>query len=1005
MIDLVSPLKFTDKHSSIPTNHLKGNIGGYQQAQMDFIVHWEAIEADLTFYGNQIILNFGSWFDYGFKLNDTIELIISPTSPTSTGANALGSLQISGLTADTMTVANVGSSSGSPVAFTTEIGISEYAIHGTTPITCIEYYFGIIKNSSANAYVSLIDGETEKRRANGVLASNLSTVLLPVATHNKSWVTGTTTEQAASYVDELGVGTSGVSYGYEQFFRLTHTFHVSPAILLGWEDSNGDLDQNLIDFLNATESLKYVPKIVGGFNFASNDHNTDNGNISSFINDGDIGFYDEFGNGGSPVDFDISNLIYTDSGSNAVTSIIANGATIINFDIGDINSNISSSSKFDLYVYELPDSTTDYSNLTTDAWTNFAVSNVTLIPAAGAVAHNKISGATTTGVGAQTSVTFTYTDTSAVGKRHLIIVECCNPNDDDVATSNKVMLKVDYQPSIFHLYLPDNVILEYPVINDHPSNSSSETYTDVNGWVEDDVLAKWNIDLLELVGTSSDWDLTLRSVTPQIIATDGANEFVLESETLTTGTSTTRGFNLEPGDPKNYKIFSYIGSAMIGRQSYQLQYGTKMRYEQWLQQTNAYISAFPTATKNWSIYDDVSGWSLVWRFTLNCTATRGSESESTTINVNVPITELSTYEEYRNCEITGEVSTYYEPTGTDLGGSLAKTQNTIVKARFFGKELFPCIYSNNDCAFTEIRSGSGSFSNDDTGLDGCPEYYGRIMLDKGQYGGGEFTIDQSSTEIDRATLSAFTQTRTTLVAYPYATVPYIELTNEIDVNSLDQSIPSYKLSARLGRKFETICTASIMERLVGSPTEYTNPAIDGFSASEILVFISTGLEQSLVNVVNVVGDTINFSKPINGFIKVCCSVDRQDSTADGDSEDFPFLVGLSEDDFIMFDADLNGQEITTSTGFSFTPGTGTVNYPFGTVGNVMFSFHQTLVRSSLSGSTSFTDPLINGQTVQSLMIFVNGKERTVMNQATVTGDTINFVSPMTGEMKVILVNQ
>lgn len=1013
MIDVKS-IAFTDKFSAIGAPKLIGNIGGRITATIECFVHWETIEKDLTFYGDLIVRNDGgSWIADGFRLGDTIEVVVSPTYPSGSlpspyGQNA-GTFEITGITADQLSVAHTGSDSASWTSLVTEIGHSYYAIHGVTPVTSMDFYYGLVENSASPTYTSLIDGETQWFRSTGLDQVTPVSVVMSPQGSNKSWLTGKTSEQATSTITPTGIGTSGVSWGYEQCFEIVHVFHIAPSILDGWEDSNGNLDQSLISFLAGSASIKYVPRIVAGYTNGSTEHNSDTGNASTFVQPGDVGFYDEYRNTGAVGNYTVSGLVYKDSGGNTTNKLQYNGTTTVDFVITDSEADITNSSQFDVYIFVLPDDASDYSNLPTDAWTNFDVSNVTVSPGGGSQNHNKITGCTATGNGASTTISLTYADNTGTARKHLIYVECCDPADNDVNTADKTSILVDYRDSEFYLYIPDNVITLEPRINEHSSNDWDDFgYSDFKGWVEDGLLIQWPIRLLKLVGNASNWSLSMRDLKIEIIAenaTDSTLNFVLETDTLISGTNSNRGFVLPTADPKNYRVLTDIGDTGT-RNRYNLAWATKIRYEDWLAQTNANITDFPNADKNWS--DFITGdWSIKAKLTIECRATKGSETETVDIVVYRDIVALN-YEEYFNCIISGEIDTFHADSGDDLGGQLSKTSNTIVRARAYGKELFPCIYQDDGtCAFTQITSGSGSFSNSDAGLDGCPEYYGILELDKGQYGGSEFNIEQASTLYALATGIAWVN-QPTIVMYPYAATPYIEMLGEIDVTMLDQSVPSYKLSARFGRQAETICRVSIMARLENGKT-YSNNGIDGFTVDELLVF---GLyldnpyyEQTCWNVSSVIGDTINFTVNVSDNIKVCCSVDAELNTVTGDFHIFASLVGLTSDDFLLFSGNDFGREVTTSTGFSFNSGTGRVDWPFGSNNPTKISFHQAIISDTLAGALTYTDSSLAGLNIQDVMIFVEGQEITVAGIASISGTTITFASAQTGPFKVCRVSQ
>jgi hypothetical protein len=357
--------------------------------------------------------------------------------------------------------------------------------------------------------------------------------------------------------------------------------------------------------------------------------------------------------------------------------------------------------------------------------------------------------------------------------------------------------------------------------------------------------------------------------------------------------------------------------------------------------------------------------------------------------------------------IDGEIQTYNASNLVNVNQQIVPGANTKVVGVFEGYHLFPCIYTpvqdsgSGSVDYVQTDSGSGSFSNGEGDLATCPEYYGILEIDIPN--GGPTSIKQISTLYNADTgvwIGPMSTNKARLIAYPYASPPRIEIDATLDYNYLSTSLPYYKLSARLGRVAETICDVSIMLNTEKNVTTISNGGINGFTINQLLVFASDD-ENTCANISSVSGTTITFINPVRGGIKIVCTKDVIVDTNAADFYTNASLVGLTIDDFLLFNGSL-GIEQTTRTGVSFNSGTGTLT-GVGS-GPIKITFHEALISDTVSAVTSYTDNLILGYAPQDVMIFVNGIEQTHRG-ATISGDTITFPSSVTGSLKIVLVNQ
>jgi len=1005
MIDVLD-ISLKSKFNSTGVRPLTGSIGSYIEVTIDFIVHWEAINFDCTLFENQIISNDGTNFiDKGFKVGDTIVLVYDELS---SGSNSNeGTFLVTGISSGILYVTYSDSTSGT-FAFTTEIG-STYSVYGTTPVTAIDYYFGLIENSSGAVYTSLIDGETQQFRATGLDADASGTTTLTPQTLNKSWLTGTTTEQALNVIEEAGIGTSGSSTGYEQRFVITHVFHISPAILNDWENSSEELSQALVSWFNLSNCLKYVPRIVAGFVTSGTDHTTDNGNLSTFLQNGDTGFYDEFRNGGT-ANFELDTISY-DSGArdeisknvNTDVEIVINKTSAGNFD---------ADFRFDLYVFQLPEDTADFSNNTSDVWTNFTVSNVYLTPSAGAIANSLITGATVGVSGTVATINFTYTAPNNDNK-YIIFCDIGDTTITSTAESDHMAVLCDYRQFELFIDTTDIITFDNGLVNEHSTNDLTLASTDYKGWVEDGLkttlstgqIAKFG--LKKLVGVSNEWTCTLNSVVVSVTvehATDSTRNFTLESLSLSNPENTTRGYVLNSTDEKNTLSFNEL-TADANYRYYALEYATKLQWMEWVTLTTD--PDFTSSNANWSNYDLPPDWQMYINVVITADLVNGSDTEQYERTHKIEL-NIKNYDEYESCEKTAEINTY-----TTSGGSLLQQistlGNTMVIASFYGESLFPCIYDDitsgsGECEFVELLSGSGSYSNGEGNLATCPDYYGILEIDRPN--GNTTTIDAISTIVEPSAstvwIGEMAVNKAKLIAYPYASPPRIDVIATLDLTLLTMTYPYYKLSARLGKYAQTICDISIMTQVASGTTLFSSPALVGFNLLDLLVW-NLGLELSVISDVSIASDTLTFSPSIGRIIKVCCSKDAETGVTDGvGTVIFPSLIGASIDDFILF-AGSNGAEGTTKSTTVFNSGTGEISV-IPALQPVKISHHVALFTDSVSGALSYYNALLVGLTPQEIMLFVNGIEQTSKG-CSLSAGTFTFSSSVTGLLKVCLVNQ
>lgn len=1015
MIDILS-CKFTNDVCTTPSNNLVGGLSGKLYAEIDFIVHWDLIGEDLTFFQDQIARNDGG--DYildGFRVGQTIyvEYAGTDSSPANVGEYIIVNISSGVLTVDEITSSSSDSElSNGTLPFATEIGTFDYNIHGTTKVQNSNFYFGLVENSASPQYISLLDGETQKYTINGLDADGGNTYPLVIASSNKSWVTGSSDDISDTTIEELGIGTSGVSTGFEQRFKIHLPFYIFPAYSDTLEDANGELLQSLFPQLSGANTLKFVYKIEAGTDNSSIIFSTDNGNINAFINNGDVGFYDQYRNTATTPEYSITSIEYLDPNSNEVSAMIKNATTTVNIVLNSLNGRFSTpETRVQFTVYEIPEDFSDVKNNANTAWENFEVSRFSVLVDSGTSSDNKVVDLDVTLVNANSiNITFDYTAPNA-DKKYVIVSELSRYDELDLTSSdgNTVLCAFDefvYNVDLSTIYVSDNGIM----VNEHSSNSVERSFTDYKGWIEDGVLFTNNFTILSVGGYSDELTVSLRSVALKIEvvnSTDSSRNFTLEEFTLLPPNDDQgRTFILPTDDPKNYLYIEETASS-ISSTSYSIQYATKLRWETWFSQANA-DPDFTAPTKDWSQY--ITGdWSVKMNMYFSLGATDEENNRYTfTITHGVDV-GIKDYEEVDGCSMDWTIETFHQPTMTNLDGLLSKTANTFVRATFYGKKLFPCVWdANDDCTYSQIISGSGSASDSNgeiADLD-CPELYGILELDDEQVGGTSF-IKQISTMYDPETGTPWigeSGVRAKITHYPFATNPCSVVEAVLDIDQLDLNA-NYKLSARIGEIARTICDVAIFQLIESAVAFYYNSALVGFSETDILVWSLGGkLSNSLGYIDSVTDGTITLTGA-NKFlraIKIVCAVGRIDDTKSGDFYTNASLVGLDICDFCFFLS--NGLELTSQPSlYTFTSGTGTLTFA-GFTGDIIIDFREAFICEDVSAITTYTDPVLANYSDNELLIFCQGQELFTVLACTKSGDTLTFSTAITGKLKICLVN-
>ncbi len=677
MIDIID-VKITDVFADQPSRALVQSPGSYVRAEIDFYVHWEAMNIALTFGSNFINWQGGDFFAAGFIVGDKFRL--------QNNVNPDVEYTILSMTAERIVC--------SP-NLVSLIPDSVVNVIGVTPITALKYKFGIIENGEPANFLSKLDGTSEQGYyAKGILATVLTTTNLLPITGQKHWIAGGLNTEAVT-VAGAGIGNTGLSHGREQRFKIVQEFYVNPLYLES-QLTNGFYDKTKNEYLFDTASLKFVPYIEcseSTDSFAYR-HNTTQGNLKSFLSKGDVGDYGENKNGGAPVFTAALTLTDTTSG-NPVTDLVASGNMTFSIDVDTIPGTgsafiVGGDNRAVVSIWQVVDESV-YLNPVNNMFTNLNFAR----------AVYRQNGANTNGTYITTTTisaistsklrvtgSITHQSWMVEGARYMLAIETESTNNARVAGTDKMKLLLKDSTVINYIDLT-GIISNAVLINDHSTNDRLNGFTSYRGWIEDDILIS---DSVVVKKTNAQGTITLQKLNVSIDVISASGSFSLfTSEDLFIGDDGQIDFNLVSGDERQHFYLLNNPATTTGTHNgYLLQYPLRLRFEEWLNQVNA--PAGFVGNKNWANYFAVNGWTLY--ITVNESLTIGTNAA--TCNHRTVLGVLD-YDEFDTCEVFGEIQTSGATTGKNYDGKLAKNEDTIVSAVFDGDGL-DC-YSFEDTMF------------------------------------------------------------------------------------------------------------------------------------------------------------------------------------------------------------------------------------------------------------------------------------------------------------------
>lgn len=358
---------------------LSGCIGDKITAEMTVDIKWSAENIPLTFTADGKTIErmdivtytipttpfttgfYASFITDGFKVGDTIEIVGSDNND--------GTYTITAVTDKIITVAEA------LVSETMDIT----SIYGTTAIIAIDFYYNLIENSLDENYKSLFDTNNSNRFNCPTCSSPMASTQMTPVGKSKAWVNGT------AHIDDVTYPTAPA---YTQRFKITHTFFITPLFIAAWK-SNIDNGTNPKGFYNDTETLKYVAKVEAKYvNLEATPAHT--GDLSIDMNEGNVGFFNEFVNG-FDANYTLKSIYYTDKTSGeSVDALQYDKDTDVEIRLTSVNSKFVAGCKVVLNQLYCSIDSRDYADTTTNMISNYRFDRVLLTEGAAAADGERV---------------------------------------------------------------------------------------------------------------------------------------------------------------------------------------------------------------------------------------------------------------------------------------------------------------------------------------------------------------------------------------------------------------------------------------------------------------------------------------------------------------------------------------------------------------------------------------------------------------------------------------
>lgn len=781
---ILNSIEFFDQFNTGATgvNYLLGNVGDDIRCELIFDVKWESLQVSIvadsgeqSFVRQDFSTAGGSWITDGFKAGDDIELANGGG-----GAANTGFFTIDTVTAETITV----------IESVTDQSARAYDVFGLTLVHGIDYNFNLVLNNTPNGVdnpVNLTDFETRPKFVADNIAATGTTATMVIQNNSHGWHT-----ESLPTIEPLGLFDTDRT----QRWKITHTFKITPLFLPDWIDSFEDNVPPSLIFRDGN-SIKYFAKIDAKFDAL----NPSVPHTSSFdLFKGNVGWYDEFLNGGAP-NYSLNSVVFTDDASgNVITEPTFNkkvNAVVLIDSLTDVFS--PGVADIILNTIYAPINEDQFANTGTDNYLDNYVfdtiagqNDVTagLDGDAFGTARQTITDVTYTSMTTkQVEIRFSF-ELSAAYQADLLSFDEFNRKglvfitiqDSNVITTegldrNAVVVSLfDYQNDTVDstLFSIDGQVnfFRYPHSN-CGNDSAGQLFSEDGGLAkaifktknsEDAKLINFEARVEVVNDADPDRKFTLDNKVFDLLGfdfCDGIQEIDIQEQ---------RDFILPVGDERNIISIQRVPSLDDGTFAfYEITYGFKVRWETWRTNEDVDEDFCDNENQDWAVFSQTPGWTTQF----NIYATMEDSAGNQTTFLHVSEVEMKPYDEEYSTPLSITIETFSEDETTNYDGNIALDENTLVRATIVSD-------------FTAVPTGT-------------PDFYGIVRYDAITVGGINF-IDVASTVFPLADDSLWISPTGTTSGAKIVQVDdgKIIIESTIDVGKLDKTVINYKLSARLG---------------------------------------------------------------------------------------------------------------------------------------------------------------------------------------------------------------
>ena len=616
---------------------------------------------------NRITRQLGTWEDDGIGVGDTIEVNSNDYIVTSVS--------------DTILITNI--------SITGTVGDrNNVVVYGKSALTALIYKYNLVENQEQVNFTSKVSGEDLAFYTSGI---NTVAKDLEVLGKFNSVKTGLATVKSVTNANP-----------YVQSFEITHDLVVNPYYIDG--QLNNLLEKKPPQLFDGLNSIKYI----GEFEFRRDLSDPSAAKIANINNIlGSVGWFDENFNGFDS-NYTLNSITYQDDAtSQTVDGVQINGKTNVTVVVDKITGNFASGNKAGVYFSYLPP-VEDYTETLTTFQDNFMYDNQFHTEGTSATAGTDIITNVDSSIsGNQLTITYSVEfDSSRITR----LADANEPyflfgiqvGDINIpyGDSDNVMLSVvgEFETTID---IPDLVNTEQIRLyrHDMQEDNVDTQYSQLGLWVEDGILCKYNfnIDLSKsaFLNNIKHVLIAYNNVTGEYFELDSYNintsDYTRVSGVQQLELSTTRGYKLADSSQFNRVLLS-TGNLNGDLQSYELQIGQKISYQDWEELKDAdpifydKTKPFNNLNKKASNYSDANNYTIRCALLMSVSGVSINNIEGVTdYLVSSPECKIDDYD--TPTDIIATIKTFDPVTNVDLEGQIYSDKETLFKTTWSGYDV------------------------------------------------------------------------------------------------------------------------------------------------------------------------------------------------------------------------------------------------------------------------------------------------------------------------------